>query len=51
MSRRRETCFRFLDTILNQEHHIWMLVKTTNDKINFSGLIISTNVDSNWLAL
>ena len=31
--------------------HIWMFVKTTNDNITFLGLIISTNVDSNWLAL
>ena len=32
--------------------HIWVLVNTTtNDNITFLGLVISTNVDSNWLDL
>ena len=31
--------------------HIWVIVKTTSNKIIFLGLIILTNADSNWLAL
>ena len=31
--------------------HIWVIVKTASNKIIFLGLIILTNVDSNWLAL